>query len=76
MIALCVALRKVVVARKPGPGDRLISQSFGFDENIKTDVVADGKEVSSKSASGAPGGLLFGTAGAVVGSNTGKTTYS
>ena len=47
-----------------------------YEDVIRAEVVIDGQNVSSKSASGAlVGGLLFGTPGAIVGSNTGTTKY-
>jgi hypothetical protein len=54
----------------------VICRTVGFNGIIRADMIVDGQEVSSKSAGGAlVGGLMFGIAGAVVGSNTGKTKY-
>jgi len=74
-IALCVEQRKVIDCSQLDNHPK-VNRSFSFDQIIKTDVVVDGKDISSKSAGGAlVGGLMFGTVGAVVGSNTGKTTH-
>lgn len=50
---------------------------ISYNDIIKSELIVDGQTVSSKSYSGAlAGGLLLGTTGAVIGSNTGKTKYS
>lgn len=50
---------------------------INYKDILKSEIIIDGQSISSKSYSGAlMGGLLFGTAGAVVGSSGGKTKHS
>jgi len=51
------------------------STVINFKDIRGSDIIIDGDNVSTKSVGGAiVGGALFGVAGAIIGSNTGKTT--
>lgn len=71
-----------MIALNPMKKEFLISYS-GVDKKIKytdivkSEIIVNGQTVSSKSAGSAlAGGLLFGTTGAVIGSNMGTTKFS
>jgi len=87
-IAIDVAMGKIVMGRRITAAEKLqlkkegkpasltASRSANFENIMKCEVMVDGQTVSSKPAGGAlVGSPLFGTTGAVAGSNTGKTKY-
>lgn len=71
MIAIDNIQQRVLVA------DPKSNKIFDYADILSCEMLVDGQMVSSKSIGGAlAGGLMFGTAGAVVGSNMGKTKYN
>jgi hypothetical protein len=77
-IALDTQRKKFLFAgrRDTKGGQTIWHKVVDFKDILKSEILVDGQTISTKSAGGAlAGGLLFGTVGAVVGSNTGTTRY-
>ncbi|EHQ25284.1 hypothetical protein [Mucilaginibacter paludis] len=89
-IALDNSSKRLILAKKLSNADMMMAKLHNkvnpvlishtvvnYDDVIKTEIIADGQTVSSKSISRAlVGGLMFGVAGAVVGGTSGTTTFS
>lgn len=89
-IALDDSSKRLILAKKLSNADMMMAKLHNkvnpvlishkvvnYDDVVKTEIIADGQTVSSKSISRAlVGGLMFGVAGAIVGGTSGTTKFN